>query len=715
MRLHTITLEGFRGFVRKTAICLDADVVICHGPNGSGKTSLLDGILWALSGRLDRFTSGSPVSLYAKEGIARVELTLRADDRLISITRVTDGKTPLVKLVDGQVVLEGAQAEARLISLMLPHLTERTNATGAVARILTRGVYLQQDLIRQFIETDTPAERFSLISEIIGAGVVLDLQNELERSRAAWSRSTNAARKEQLQPLQDQLTKIQETIGRLESSQQLPTADIGREAESVFKAALELLGTGRLSTQAPPTSASGLDRLLKDLTAQRITIEREISVASAVLKELQDGQMRSVDQMRQELVAAEKQEAESVTLVQTVEQQIAAEITRLQEERQKQMQSADHAKRVAVMAQIALDELGDVCPVCTQPFDRHVTESHLLALVEQVHNLSDAQSDDRRLTELRSEQAEASTKLNAIRARVTGLRRPLLELETQERLLRTRLSDLGIDDVSAAGDLLNERVDRLSGQVQQVADLLARGERLTLAVVRLGEERQKSELINQRADLEQRIAVLRADLDAQDKTHVLAGKIIEGLRRASLEITAKQVETLGPLLQLIYSRIDPHPTFKVTQVATDLRQGKGLLRAGISDPELDQAMHEVGPLLSSSQLNSFAVSLFLALNLGIQSLRLNLSILDDPLQSLDAINLLGLVDVLRRLRERRQVLVSTHDDQLFGLLQRKLRPVAEGERLIILKFERWTKDGPAFRNFQFDYDVTANPRVLLAA
>ncbi|HXH53189.1 MAG TPA: AAA family ATPase [Sphingomicrobium sp.] len=715
MRLHTITLEGFRGFVRKTTISLDADVVICHGPNGSGKTSLLDGILWALSGRLDRFTNGSPVSLYAKEGIARVELALRAEDRLISITRVTDGKNPLVKLVDGQTVLEGAQAEGHLISLMLPHLAERANATGAVARILTRGVYLQQDLIRQFIETDTPAERFSLISEIIGAGVVIDLQNELERSRAAWSRSTTAARKEQLQPLQDQLTRVQETIGRLETSQQLPTADIKGEADTIFNAALELLGTGRLTAQASPTSASELDRLLKDLAAQRITFEREISIASAVLSELQDGQVRPLDQMRQELAAAENKEAEAASLLQSLEQQVAAEIRRLQEERQKQIQSADHAKRVAMMAQIALDELGQVCPVCTQPYDKHVTETHLRALIEQVERLSGAQSDDRRLTELQTQQVEASKNVNELRARVMDLRRPLLELETKETLLRTRLSDLGIDDVSTAREVLNERVERLSRQVQQITDLLARGERLTLVVVRLGEERQKSELIKQRNDLEQRIAVLRADLDAQDKTHMLAGKIIEGLRRASLEITAKQVESLGPLLQLIYSRIDPHPTFKVTQIATDLKQGKGLLRAGISDPELDQTMHEVGALLSSSQLNSFAVSLFLALNLGIQSLRLNLSILDDPLQSLDAINLLGLVDVLRRLRERRQVLVSTHDDQLFGLLQRKLRPVAEGERLIILKFERWTKNGPEFRDLQFDYDVAANPRVLLAA
>jgi DNA repair exonuclease SbcCD ATPase subunit len=717
MRLHSITLEGFRGFVRKAAVSLDADVVVCHGPNGAGKTSLLDGILWALSGRLDRFANGSPVSLYAKEGVARVQLILRSQDGLISLTRAIsrDAKKDQIRLEEGEIVLEGAEAEARLIGHILPHLTDRTDAAGAVGRILTRGVYLQQDLIRQFIDTDTAADRFSLISEIIGAGVVIDLQSELERSRRAWSTNTNAARREQLQPLQAQLLRVQDTISRLENAQQLPTPDIRSEAEAVFKDALELLGTSRLAIQVAPTSASELDRLLKDLTAQRIGLERELSILRGLLDELKAVPTTSLDQMRKELADAEKAEADAANELRTVEAQVGVEIRRLQDERQKQISSADRSKRLAAMAQVALDELGDVCPVCTQRYDKHVAETHLRALIEQVGTLSEAQADDDSLNQLRARAAEATAKLNELRIRVIDLRRPLRELEAQQALFRTRLSDLGIEDLENADSSLNERTTGLSKQLDQVSELLARGEKLTLAVVRLGEERQRTELTNQRTDLQQRVAVLKAELDAQDKTHALAGDIIDGLRRASLEITARQVESLGPLLQLIYSRIDPHPTFKVTQIATDLKQGKGLLRAGISDPELDDQMHEVGPILSSSQLNSFAVSLFLALNLGIQSLRLRLSILDDPLQSLDAINLLGLVDVLRRLRERRQVIVSTHDDQLFGLLQRKLRPVAEGEKLLILKFERWTKDGPEFRDFQFDYDAAANPRVLLAA
>jgi hypothetical protein len=39
------------------------------------------------------------------------------------------------------------------------------------------------------------------------------------------------------------------------------------------------------------------------------------------------------------------------------------------------------------------------------------------------------------------------------------------------------------------------------------------------------------------------------------------------------------------------------------------------------------------------------------------------AILDDPLSSLDDINLLGLIDLLRRTKDQRQLFVSTHEMQ----------------------------------------------------
>lgn len=82
------------------------------------------------------------------------------------------------------------------------------------------------------------------------------------------------------------------------------------------------------------------------------------------------------------------------------------------------------------------------------------------------------------------------------------------------------------------------------------------------------------------------------------------------------------------------------------------------------------------------------------MNLSAGTLPLDLAALDDPLQSLDNVNLLGLADLLRRTRGRRQMMVSTHDDRLAALLQRKLRPVGTDQRTTVITFEGWDRAGP---------------------
>ena len=97
--------------------------------------------------------------------------------------------------------------------------------------------------------------------------------------------------------------------------------------------------------------------------------------------------------------------------------------------------------------------------------------------------------------------------------------------------------------------------------------------------------------------------------------------------------------------------------------------------------------------------------MFLALNLGMPRLPLQVTILDDPLQSLDDLNLLGLVDLLKRTRERRQLMVSTHDRRFALLLERKLRPVSDSQRTIRVELNGWTSEGPMTNQ----YDIQGDP------
>ena len=111
---------------------------------------------------------------------------------------------------------------------------------------------------------------------------------------------------------------------------------------------------------------------------------------------------------------------------------------------------------------------------------------------------------------------------------------------------------------------------------------------------------------------------------------------------------------------------------RVIKLLSRMYRGSGRVQAEIEDPLHNYRSETPSAFLSSSQMNVLAVSVFLALNLGIPTLPLSVAILDDPIQSLDDLNLLGLIDLLKRMRERRQLMVSTHDSRFASLLERQV-------------------------------------------
>jgi DNA repair exonuclease SbcCD ATPase subunit len=714
MRLRSATIEGFRGFTKKVFVNLDAKIILLHGPNGVGKTSLLDAILWVLTGRIDRFgEKGNPISLYAREGIARVELALGDGESDVIVTRASDGKRNTIRVLVHGEEHEGPMAERRLSEHLLPQLREHIEGTTAISNVLTRGVYLQQDLVRQFIETDTPADRFQLISEVIGAGAVLELQTALEKSRLQWARNITSVRREQFEPLQQQLAHIDEQIARLETEPPAQTIEAQNESSQLYNDAVELLGRSRLSLGEAPTNSSGLDRLLKEIAGERAGVERELTTVRALLEEstTADEAVDTDGSQLQELVAREMAAMRELADYDAGVEAALEANARLQEQR---LADRNRISRLGSMAQLALDELSDVCPVCQQQHDRTMTEHHLRELIDAAATVV-APVDDgtKSLQDLNARRNEARAGLEKIRNELRDARIAHQEATARQSVYRSRLSDLGLEPGSNPASWLAARAEILEERLQRIAALLRRGETLTLTVIRLGEHRRRSEMLQGRTALEPKIAELNAEIESLESTHGLAGRIIDALRRASLDVTRKQIESVQPLFQRIYSRMDPHPTFRLTQITTAMERGRGLLRTGVSDPDQGSEVYDALPILSSSQLNSFAVSLFLALNLGLPSLGLNLVMLDDPLQSLDSINLLGLVDVLRRFSEHRQLIISTHESRLLGLLQRKLRPVRPNERMMTLYFDSWRREGPDFRAVSTEF-AEDEVRVLAA-
>ncbi|MCG3692500.1 hypothetical protein L5F51_04825 [Aliarcobacter butzleri] len=130
------------------------------------------------------------------------------------------------------------------------------------------------------------------------------------------------------------------------------------------------------------------------------------------------------------------------------------------------------------------------------------------------------------------------------------------------------------------------------------------------------------------------------------------------------------------LINQIYSKIDPHPEFKKVQFQCSFEGGVGRLNVFVID---DTNNKHISPSLyySTAQLNVLSLSIFLAKALNAKDDKGNnvdCIFIDDPIQSMDSINILATIDLFRSLVANygKQIILSTHDENFHRLLEKKI-------------------------------------------
>ncbi|CAI8901895.1 AAA_23 domain-containing protein [Pseudomonas sp. IT-P253] len=91
----------------------------------------------------------------------------------------------------------------------------------------------------------------------------------------------------------------------------------------------------------------------------------------------------------------------------------------------------------------------------------------------------------------------------------------------------------------------------------------------------------------------------------------------------------------------------------------------------LSFRENPKKLHDVIFSMSSGQLSSLVLSFTLALNKRYAKNAIML--IDDPVQTLDDINVAGFVDLLRNEFSDRQIIISTHEDEMSAYMQYKFK------------------------------------------
>ncbi len=94
-------------------------------------------------------------------------------------------------------------------------------------------------------------------------------------------------------------------------------------------------------------------------------------------------------------------------------------------------------------------------------------------------------------------------------------------------------------------------------------------------------------------------------------------------------------------------------------------------------------------MLSAGNLNTAALTLFLALHLSVGP-KLPWLVIDDPVQSMDEVHIAQFAALLRTLSKQmnRQVIVAVHERSLFDYLALELSPAFKGDRLNVVELGR---------------------------
>ena len=342
------------------------------------------------------------------------------------------------------------------------------------------------------------------------------------------------------------------------------------------------------------------------------------------------------------------------------------------------------------LAEAALKALsGDACPVCGQSIDHDHLAEQLRTTIAQSEQLfsatqeaSDALSrESARLSAARAHQQTISALDDRIAAAEVVVRAELVKVSGLEgpENLPTDPADLEI----AAQAL--ERVREELRALWRAANVAGEA---TLA-----------RIAAEASALTEEVASAVGELNELAARHERAKSLERAAHAAAEQIVATALAQLEPSFAEVFERLNPSSAFSELRARQDIFRNVNQVVPLVRDPVRGI---EANPLLvfSEGQLNVVALSYFLGMALNARDAMLPFLILDDPLQSLDTIAVLGFGDLCRRIRDDRQLIITTHDRRFADILARKLAPRNNDRETIIHEFEGWTREGPSIRTIE---------------
>lgn len=698
--IDRLRVEAFRGFRDAQEFDLSAAAVIVTGPNGTGKTSFFDALQWGLLGSLERLEGlrerrnvEHVVNQYRLGRKASVEIDLNLPSGIVTVRRTGDQAGSTLELRrEGERSLFGEEAEVELHSILLP------NTELSLESALTTSGLMQQDVMRRVLEAK-PAERYQQLSTVLGLGVLEDFE-EATRSVVKQAADREKLARSEHARLADALKQAQ---GRFETAQE-------RLATRPQVAAVREEAIGSLEATPPGISLSK-----NDVTLEGPDDVRRAATAFGHAADIIESTRALTSQaMHLHTDLGEEPNEEQVIALRADVESAEDERNAVEASLGAAQAQLDAARRtaadVAKLAALAVPMLTDECPVCGQHIDRDHVERELRERAEGTGTI----------LELEKTFAELATEFSHTAEVASEAREVLATAEQQvERWRQARNADI---EAGSAVDALAqdikivkfdrydvERFDRVAGPA---LEYFRRARRVLHDLLETFDRQSEQGTVERAAaeihGLETALAAAEEHLTAESERSKKLQALSEQTLKARVEVTEGRLRSIQPLVANIFQRLDPHPAFKTVEFELDTYYRKGTTSPRVID-QVENISADPLLIFSTSQANIVALSYFIAMSLSSEERGLPFLLLDDPVQSMDDVNVLGFADLCRHLRLRRQLIVSTHERRFASLLERKLAPRVEGSRTKIIQFTGWDRSGPTVREHFVEAQMLEDP------
>ena len=494
MRLTTIKLAGFKSFVDPTTLHLPTNMTGVVGPNGCGKSNIIDAIRWVMgesaASRLrgdsltDVIFSGS--SARKPVGQASVELIFDNSDGTIQGEYGQYAEISVKRQVtrDGQSAyfLNGARCRRR-------DITDLFLGTGLGPRSYS---IIEQGMISQIIEAH-PEELRMHLEEAAGISKYKERRKETESRIKATRENLDRVR-----DVRDEVDKQLEHLNRQARAAERWKAY--KEEQTRKEAELRALEYRGLKSQH--------DGQGQGLSAAEIEIEKRLAEQRQIESQIESVRERHIEA------------SEHLNEVQADVYKVGAEIARVEQQVRFNKETAERLQRAQQDAEREHVELAEHIST-----DREQVETLRMALaegepkLETLQQMQDETADSLRETETKLADwqqrwdtytrtaGEASRAAEVERTKLAYLDRQAVDLSKRKDALEAEQKATDVDALDAAAEQLHNEHDTQRGRVETLGGMLDQ-HKLAYEKV-LDEERQVQSTLN---DARQQLQTARGRL-----------------------------------------------------------------------------------------------------------------------------------------------------------------------------------------------------------